>query len=510
MKKIIFYLTMIAGLTLTLALTGGTPVQAQGSDTAPTAVESLDTILARSAAKGFLVTLTRPELSSTQAFYLIDGLRIEGILAELGQVTNFGISEAGWLKPNEIYQVRATLQPGNQAIIINTGKHNNRWKVEGIELEGRIIASSEIVASNNVAPALQPVAGNGSGKLVFQTQSGGDIYLVNADGTGLRRVTHGIDPELSPDGAQIVFTRWEPRYELFTINVDGSNERAWVGNKRQMKSPTWSADSSKVVFSYQAGGRLEGDLKTVSLQDLRERAAKDENPIRIPDNARGVRINEDGQLEYFIPPDAHWWLAQIDLGKEEYRDLSTGVRYNYAPSQHPTDPGKFIFRGDKGMAIYDDQAQISRPVSFDDRDRGGIVISPDGSKVALTYDQDGNWEIHTMNIDGSNRQRLTETPLHVVASRQKETTEVFTTAEGFRTISRAQPEGMPMLRWNNAAPAWSPDGSQIAFMTDRSGKWEIWIMNSDGSNQRPMFPNGALAGIEFNFAGVDERMISWR
>jgi Tol biopolymer transport system component len=47
------------------------------------------------------------------------------------------------------------------------------------------------------------------------------------------------------------------------------------------------------------------------------------------------------------------------------------------------------------------------------------------------------------------------------------------------------------VKWNNAAPAWSPDGQQIAFMTDRSGKWEIWIMNADGSNQRPMFSNGA-------------------
>jgi hypothetical protein len=35
-------------------------------------------------------------------------------------------------------------------------------------------------------------------------------------------------------------------------------------------------------------------------------------------------------------------------------------------------------------------------------------------------------------------------------------------------------------------------------------------MNTDGTNQRPMFPNGAVAGLNFNFAGVDERMLSWR
>jgi Tol biopolymer transport system component len=63
--------------------------------------------------------------------------------------------------------------------------------------------------------------------------------------------------------------------------------------------------------------------------------------------------------------------------------------------------------------------------------------------------------------------------------------------------------------WNNAAPTWSPDGSQIAFVTDRTGQWEVWIMKADGTNQRPMFSNGALAGLDLNYAGVDERMISW-
>jgi hypothetical protein len=32
-------------------------------------------------------------------------------------------------------------------------------------------------------------------------------------------------------------------------------------------------------------------------------------------------------------------------------------------------------------------------------------------------------------------------------------------------------------------------------------------MNADGSNQRPMFPNGALDGLTLNYAGVDERML---
>ena len=31
------------------------------------------------------------------------------------------------------------------------------------------------------------------------------------------------------------------------------------------------------------------------------------------------------------------------------------------------------------------------------------------------------------------------------------------------------------------SPAWSPDGAKIAFGSDRSGHWDIWIMSANGT-----------------------------
>ncbi len=107
-----------------------------------------------------------------------------------------------------------------------------------------------------------------------------------------------------------------------------------------------------------------------------------------------------------------------------------------------------------------------------------------------------------MNIDGSNRQRLTTTPLTVIADKTKLVSEEVMGQERF--VVQENPW------WNHAGPTWSPDGSKIAFLTDRSGQWEIWIMNADGSDQRPMFSNGALEGLTLSYHGVDERMLSWR
>jgi Tol biopolymer transport system component len=496
LKKSLIYLILLVGLMLGSWTVNESPALAQ---------EDLDAILARSAAKNFLATISRAELMDNIGFYLADELRVEGLLATLGTVDSFVVTGADWLVPGMSYQVQATLQPGDRLIAVNTGLYDNRWKVDGVEL-GSTPAGPDMIVSTTVSTeATSPVSGNGEGQLVFQTSSGSDIYVVNADGTGLRRVTHGMDPQLSPDGSQIAFTRWDPQYELFTVNTDGTNERAWFSGRRQMKSPTWSADGGRLIFSYQDGGRLEGDKRRVNLRT----AAQQGSSVNVPGNARGVNLDGD-VLEFYIPPDAYWWLAEIDLADEVYTDLATGSRYNYAPIGHPSDPALLYYRTDKGIGEYSSMAQTSRPVSFDDRDRGAISISPDGSKAAFTYFQDGNWEIHTINLDGSNRQRLTKTPLYILAGATGGNNEVYVNEEGFRTMSRAQEGTMPNLSWNNAAPVWSPDGSKIAFVTDRTGQWEIWIMNADGSDQRPMFSNGALNGIELDFNGVDERMLSWQ
>jgi TolB protein len=39
---------------------------------------------------------------------------------------------------------------------------------------------------------------------------------------------------------------------------------------------------------------------------------------------------------------------------------------------------------------------------------------------------------------------------------------------------------------NNRDPAWSPDGRYIVFLSDRTGRWKVWIMTEDGRYQFPI------------------------
>jgi hypothetical protein len=499
MRKHVTFHTMLIAAVIAISL-GATNLPIQAQEPPPTVQQSatgasLDTILAQATAKSFLITLTRSDLAGMIDFYVSDRVKDSHVLAELQEapVTDFEITGGEWVSEG-VYRIKAVLQPGDREIAAYIANYAGQWLVENIEHLPALASPATPTPASRAVAGPAPVSGNGPGFLVFQTQSGGDIYFIQADGTGLRRLTHGIDPQLSPDGTQVAFTRWDPEYELFTINVDGSGERSIAQGWREMKSPTWSADGTRLVFSYQSGGRLEDEHVRINL----EKEALEGKHVRIPGDARNVETN-NGILTYIIPMDAHWYLKQITLASEAYFDPAAG-EYAYAPTWFPTDPNRLIYQSRDGLGVYNEETNTARPLTTDFRDRAP-VISPDGSRIATTYWQDGHWEVHTMNIDGSQRQRLTQTPVTVLAEKAR--------------LHKAFVDGMERVvagenpNWNNAAPAWSPDGLQIAFVTDRTGRWEIWIMNADGSNQRPMFPNGALDGLTLNYAGVDERMISW-
>jgi Tol biopolymer transport system component len=326
-----------------------------------------------------------------------------------------------------------------------------------------------------------------AGIIVFQTASGGSIYAVNADGTHLRHLTNGMDPALSPDGRQVAFTRWDNSQigalgSVWVINVDGTGERLVLEGVHQPKAPTWSPDGTEIIISMQQGGSTE----------IQRECVPDSQRSKIPRDAYDVDVKRDSEGDaticYNVPPYPYYGLRLVDVGNSQFEDLPRD-RFSLSPTWDPANPWRAVYEGNEGLMALDLVQHKTWAVTSDTHDHSP-VFSPDGTRLAVAYWQNDHWEIHVLNADGSGRVRLTETSLIAIADQRL--------------------KGQEPRSWNNTAPVWSPDGQSIAFLTDRSGQWELWVMGADGSNARPLFATDALQGISLEYHNMNERVFSWR
>ncbi len=103
-----------------------------------------------------------------------------------------------------------------------------------------------------------------------------------------------------------------------------------------------------------------------------------------------------------------------------------------------------------------------------------LATSPLWGKIAFYSHRDGNYEIYTMNSDGSNQTRLT-----------------------FNDVA-------------DSGPVWSPNGRRIAFDSNRDGNEEIYVMDADGKNQHRLthnpgidaYPHWSPDGSQITFTSI--------
>lgn len=159
----------------------------------------------------------------------------------------------------------------------------------------------------------------------------------------------------------------------------------------------------------------------------------------------------------------------------------------------------------------------------------GLRWSPDGSRLAFSSDHRGNLDIWTMAADGSDQRQLTsnpgrdidpawspdgiliayasdvDTPTYEITF-MPPTLDPFATVDGLETpeptpttvvitvegtieiyvidVNGNLPQQFTDDNGSSFQPAWTPDGRQIVFVSNRSGDNDLYVMDNNGSNER--------------------------
>ena len=129
--------------------------------------------------------------------------------------------------------------------------------------------------------------------------------------------------------------------------------------------------------------------------------------------------------------------------------------------------------------------------------QGGLVVSPtfspDGSKVAYVSNQTDWAQIYVAPASGGSGTAITSAPTRHTDPDWSPTGEfiVFVAAETDIWLVRPNGQDLRQLTKNqgiNRDPGFSPDGRMIVFSSDRDGRSQLYVMNLDGSGQRPLLP----------------------
>jgi eukaryotic-like serine/threonine-protein kinase len=356
-----------------------------------------------------------------------------------------------------------SLSPDGKNIIFASEVGNNRdiyrQRIGGKNLTNLTPNSKE----HDTMPAFSP-----DGKLIaFRSERNPNgIYVMEETGENARRVSDiGFHPSWSPDGKKIVVSdkaaaihtvHTVPNSSLFVIDAaSGARQKLETGGDAIM--PSWSPNNLRIAFWSVAEGNLP-EIATVPVEGgkpviIASDAAADWNPVWSP----------DGKYLYFASDrkgNMNFWRVSIDektgaqLGEPE--SVSTPSKYcRHIAFSHD---GKLL-----AYVRYESQSNL-QSIAFDSK-----LLKTQGEINWLTR---GDKEIGNPALSPDGESFVVRQP-----TRTQEDLVIFDrSGQNWRNLMNDKSR--------DRVPRWSPDGRKIAFHSDRSGKYQIWTINPDGSNLR--------------------------
>lgn len=360
----------------------------------------------------------------------------------------------------------------------------------------------------------------------------GDIWIANENGANAQRLTDNQArdqfPRFSPDGQWIAFSSdREGNYDVFVVPAAGGEPRQITFHTADDHVVGWTPDGKRVIFS-----SVRGNGAFPSVATLWEIPVEGgiERPVNT-DWGAYASYSPDGTKLAFTRRPSVWsrkhyrgsyaadlWVEELatqkftKLGNDAYKGNMLWPMYGrdgdiyFVSNELPNEPVKP--GSPEAMKSVNNIWRISdkggKPVKVTNHGDGNLFfpsISADG-KVIVYEDNFGIWKLDTATGKSS------EIRVEIKSDFKENKTELVTIAneaEGY-SISPSNrraavevhgeiftiPTGTGEIQqvtdtpWKEHSPHWSPNGKWIAFVSDRTGREEIYIADELGKTTKKL------------------------